>query len=42
MELFDRLSEMGHEEIAMGSDPKSGYRGIVAIHSYLPCWETRY
>jgi leucine dehydrogenase len=33
MELFDRLAEMGHEEIAMGSDPKSGYRGIVAIHS---------
>ena len=24
---------MGHEEIAMGSDPASGYRGIVAIHS---------
>jgi leucine dehydrogenase len=33
MELFDKLAEMGHEEIAMGSDPKSGYRGIVAIHS---------
>src|SRR6476469_8568113 len=33
MNLFDTLSEMGHEEIAMGSDPKSGYRGIVAIHS---------
>src|SRR6266550_359958 len=33
MELFDKLVEMGHEEIAMGSDPKSGYRGIVAIHS---------
>lgn len=27
------LAEMGHEEIAMGSDPKSGYRGIIAIHS---------
>ena len=33
MKLFDVLAEMGHEEIAMGSDPKSGYRGIVAIHS---------
>ena len=33
MNLFDVLAEMGHEEIAMGSDPKSGYRGIVAIHS---------
>src|SRR5437868_9686944 len=33
MELFDRLVEMGHEELAIGSDPKSGYRGIVAIHS---------
>ena len=33
MNLFDTLAEMGHEEIAMGSDPKSGYRGIVAIHS---------
>src|SRR6202162_1415 len=33
MSLFDTLAEMGHEEIAMGSDPESGYRGIVAIHS---------
>jgi leucine dehydrogenase len=33
MHLFDTLAEMGHEEIAMGSDPESGYRGIVAIHS---------
>ncbi len=33
MQLFDMLAEMGHEEIAMGSDPKAGYRGIVAIHS---------
>lgn len=33
MDLFDTLAEMGHEEIAIGSDPKSGYRGIVAIHS---------
>ncbi len=33
MHLFDTLAEMGHEQIAMGSDPSSGYRGIVAIHS---------
>jgi leucine dehydrogenase len=33
MDLFDTLAEMGHEQIAMGSDPESGYRGIVAIHS---------
>ncbi len=33
MDLFDKLAEMGHEEIAMGSDPRSGYRGIIAIHS---------
>jgi leucine dehydrogenase len=33
MELFDKLAEMGHEEVAMGSDSESGYRGIVAIHS---------
>ena len=33
MDLFDTLAEMGHEEVAIGSDPKSGYRGIIAIHS---------
>lgn len=33
MNLFDTLAEMGHEEIAMGSEPKCGYRGIVAVHS---------
>jgi leucine dehydrogenase len=33
MEIFDTLADMGHEEIALGSDPDSGYRGIVAIHS---------
>src|SRR5215213_5244304 len=33
MHLFDKLASMGHEEIAMGSDPASGYRGIVAVHS---------
>ncbi len=33
MELFDQLSEMGHEEIVMASDPSCGYRGIIAVHS---------
>ena len=33
MHLFDKLAGMGHEQIALGSDPASGYRGIVAIHS---------
>ena len=33
MELFNRLSEMGHEEIVMASDPSCGYRGIIAVHS---------
>jgi leucine dehydrogenase len=33
MELFDRLAEMGHEEVVMASDPSCGYRGIIAVHS---------
>jgi len=33
MEIFDTLSEMGHEEVVMASDPSSGYRGIIAVHS---------
>jgi len=33
MELFDKLAEMGHEEILMASDPSCGYRGIIAVHS---------
>ena len=33
MELFDRLAEMGHEEVLVASDPTCGYRGIVAVHS---------
>ena len=31
--LFDRLAEMGHEQIVMCSEPSAGYRGIIAIHS---------
>ena len=33
MEIFDTLSEMGHEEVVMASDPSCGYRGIIAVHS---------
>ena len=32
IEIFDRLSEMGHEQVSFWSEPASGYRGIVAIH----------
>ena len=33
MKLFDRLAEMGHEQLVMCSDASVGYRGIIAIHS---------
>ena len=33
MKLFDRLSEMGHEQLVMCSDASVGYHGIIAIHS---------
>jgi len=32
-EIFDRLADMGHEQVALCSDPAAGYRGIIAIHS---------
>ncbi len=31
--LFDRIAEMGHEQLVVCSDPSVGYRGIIAIHS---------
>ena len=31
--LFDRLAEMGHEQIVLCSEPSAGYRGIIAVHS---------
>ena len=31
--IFDRLAEMGHEQVVLCSDLASGYRGIIAIHS---------
>src|SRR5215212_11754552 len=33
MNLFDRIAEMGHEQVVVCHDPASGYRGIIAIHS---------
>ncbi|HEX6060169.1 MAG TPA: Glu/Leu/Phe/Val dehydrogenase [Gemmatimonadaceae bacterium] len=33
MQLFDRLADMGHEQVVLCSDPSAGYRGILAIHS---------
>src|SRR5690348_1692243 len=31
--LFERLAEMGHEQLVLCSDPSAGYRGIIAVHS---------
>ena len=31
--LFDRLAEMGHEQLVLCSEPSAGYRGIIAVHS---------
>ncbi|HJU64468.1 MAG TPA: Glu/Leu/Phe/Val dehydrogenase [Gemmatimonadaceae bacterium] len=33
MNLFDRVAEMGHEQVVLCSDPSCAYRGIIAIHS---------
>jgi leucine dehydrogenase len=32
MRLFDALAERGHEQLVFWSEPKLGYRGIIAIH----------
>ncbi|NNF26567.1 MAG: leucine dehydrogenase, partial [Gemmatimonadetes bacterium] len=32
MEIFDRMSRRKHEQLVFWSEPKLGYRGIVAIH----------
>ena len=32
MEIFELMSEGGHEQVAFWSDPELGYRGIIAIH----------
>ena len=31
--IFARATARGHEEVVFASDPRSGYRGILAIHS---------
>src|SRR5919199_4307527 len=33
MKLFDRLAEMGHEQLVVCNDTSACYRGIIAIHS---------
>ena len=33
MKLFDRIAEMGHEQLVLSSDPSASYRGIIAVHS---------
>ncbi|MGE0441522.1 MAG: Leu/Phe/Val dehydrogenase [Gemmatimonadales bacterium] len=33
MTIFDRIVTLGHEQVALCSDPSCGYRGIIAIHS---------
>jgi len=32
-QLFEMMTEMGHEQVLFSSDPASGYSGIIAIHS---------
>lgn len=32
MDVFELLSEHGHEQVAFWSEPELGYRGIIAIH----------
>ena len=32
MEIFDLMSERGHEQLAFWNDSELGYRGIIAIH----------
>ena len=33
LQLFDRIAEMGHEQLVVCHDQAAGYRGIIAIHS---------
>lgn len=33
MDLFNTISTMGHEQVAICHDKASGYRGIIAIHN---------
>ena len=31
--ILEKMAEMGHEQLIFSSDPASGYRGLIAIHS---------
>jgi leucine dehydrogenase len=33
MQFFETMTDMGHEQVVICSDPSSGYRGIIAIHN---------
>ena len=33
MNVFETISDMGHEQVVLCHDPSAGYRGILAIHS---------
>jgi leucine dehydrogenase len=33
MEIFEKVTNSGHEKVLFGRDSPSGYRGIIAIHS---------
>ena len=35
MKLFDRIAEMGHEQLVLCQDSATGYRGIIAVHSTM-------
>jgi leucine dehydrogenase len=32
MNLFDTIATMGHEQLVLGHDKSTGYRGVIAIH----------
>ncbi len=32
MQIFDTMTEMGHEQVVLSQDKSAGYRGIIAIH----------
>lgn len=31
--MFEKISEMGHEQVVFCQDPSAGYRSIIAVHS---------
>jgi len=32
MEIFEHLSDYGHEQLVFGSDPQTGLKAIIAVH----------